>query len=180
MRRREIIPGMKFGRLTVVQETPALKGRRRFTCVCECGAGLTDISASDLLYGNTKSCGCLQRDITVARSTKHGGTPRGKRERLYRIWHHMKERCLVVNTKEYKHYGARGITVCREWMDYETFRTWALGNGYKDDLTIERKDVDGNYCPENCTWIPRAEQPKNRRKCLVTAKDPITGRFTRA
>ncbi len=177
MRRRQIDRGMKFGRLTVIEETQALCGRRRFTCVCECGSPLTNVAASDILYGNTKSCGCLQKEIVANRSTKHGGNRRGKRERLYRIWYHMKDRCLRPNIKEYKYYGARGIKINPAWMDYVTFRDWALANGYADNLTIERRDVNGDYCPENCCWIPRADQPKNRRYYEVSHKDPITGRF---
>lgn len=177
MRRRQIDSGMNFGRLTVVEETPATKNRRRFTCSCECGSVLTNVAATDLFYGNTKSCGCLQKEIITNRSTKHGGNRRGKRERLYRIWNHMKERCLRPNVREYKYYGARGIEICSEWMEYSTFRSWALSNGYADNLTIERNDVNGNYCPENCRWIPRADQPRNQRPREIIHKDPTTGRF---
>lgn len=82
--------------------------------------------------------------------------------RLYRVWASMIARCKYPNRRTYKDYGARGITVCEEWQDSLTFYKWALENGYKDDLTIERIDVNKGYSPDNCTWIPPEEQYKNR------------------
>jgi hypothetical protein len=87
-------------------------------------------------------------------------------KRLWRIWNGMKRRCLRPNEPRYKDYGGRGITLAQEWLNFDNFAEWALSHGYTDELTIERIDVDGNYCPENCKWITRLEQCKNKRDTL--------------
>lgn len=84
--------------------------------------------------------------------------------RLYRIWKHMKSRCSCPSVTGYDFYGGKGVSVCQDWCDsYEKFRDWALDNGYKDDLTLDRKDGNGDYCPENCRWITRSAQMRNIR-----------------
>lgn len=104
--------------------------------------------------GDKKSCGCKFN------APKHGGV----KERLYRIWGGIKQRCLNPNNKDYKNYGARGITIYDEWLkDYAVFREWALGNGYSDELSIDRVDVDGNYEPNNCRWATKSVQASNTR-----------------
>lgn len=100
---------------------------------------------------------------------KHGG----KGTRLWRIYHNMKSRCYNSTVPAYRFYGARGIKVCSEWLDdFTNFRDWALSNGYADNLTLDRIDFRGDYCPQNCRWTTSKEQALNtRRNHLVT----ITG-----
>ena len=83
--------------------------------------------------------------------------------RLHRIWTGMKTRCLNSNDYHYKWYGARGVRICEEWLDFKPFAEWALSNGYDEELTIDRIDNNGNYEPANCRWISHSEQSKSHR-----------------
>lgn len=90
----------------------------------------------------------------------------GYRSKLYIIHFNMKRRCNGVNTPYYKNYGGRGIKYCKEWERYETFKKWALANGYKDGLSLDRIDVDGDYTPQNCRWVTWKEQSNNKRQTV--------------
>ena len=150
------LTGQRFGRLTVIR----MVGRKRvalWECRCDCG-NITNVWQSTLSQGRTVSCGCYHRE----RVTKYGES----RTRLYSIWYNMLRRCENPKDYHYGDYGGRGIKVCAEWHDFMAFKEWAMANGYRDDLTIERNDVNGNYEPSNCSWIPLKEQPKNRRSTV--------------
>lgn len=94
--------------------------------------------------------------------------------RLYNIWLHMKGRCFRKTDDHYPHYGGRGITVCDDWKNFESFRTWSLSNGYADDLTIDRINNDGNYEPSNCRWISMKKQCNNRRSNILVTINNVT------
>lgn len=93
---------------------------------------------------------------------KHGDAVKGNPQRLYRIWNGIITRCTNPNSEHYKHYGARGITVCEDWKDYVQFKKWAKSNGYADDLSIDRKENSKGYFPDNCRWATMKEQERNR------------------
>lgn len=149
--------GEIYGRWTVL-EGPyrGTDHRLRWDCLCECGT-IRQIQARYLELGTTHSCGC-QRG---AHNLLHGETG----TRLHNIWKEIVRRCYDENSKSYKDYGGRGIKIYQGWKySFRRFHAWALANGYRDDLTIERIDNNGNYEPTNCTWIPKAQQYRNQQK----------------
>lgn len=150
--------GKKFNRLTVLRIAGINKYNRViYECQCDCGRK-KHAEASKVKNGALKSCGCLQSEVVGKNFEIHGLT----NTRLFRIWQSMKARCYDPNHSRYYAYGARGITVCEEWLhDFQAFYDWAIANGYADNLSIDRKDVNGNYEPSNCKWSTDIEQANN-------------------
>lgn len=155
--------GMKFNRLTVIEKSAERRknGAVKWVCKCECG-NTKVVEGYKLKSGHTQSCGCLRSEMTVEKNkknAKHGmhGT------KIYGIWRHMKERTTKTTHKQYQDYGGRGIRVCDEWSDFSKFYEWSIANGYKEGLSIDRADNDGNYEPSNCRWTDDKTQANNRR-----------------
>lgn len=148
----------RFTRLLVLHEVPAKrKNCRRFQCVCDCGKR-PEVDLRHLRSGLTTSCGCLGRENSRESAITHGLSKTAE----YKIWRGMKSRCNLETVKEFCFYGGRGIKVCDAWEN--SFEQFFLDMGPKPfGFSIERIDVNGNYEPSNCKWIPREHQILNTR-----------------
>lgn len=153
--------GQRYGRLLVLSRAENIGQFTAWLCRCDCGAEKV-VMAGHLQQGRIVSCGCWKDENSKLRATRHGKWG----SKLHKIWLSMRQRCNNSKCKDYINYGSRGIRVCTGWNDFATFENWAFTNGYTEGLSIERKNNDGDYCPENCTWIPRSEQQKNTRRTL--------------
>lgn len=184
------LTGKKFGKLTVVEYLGRKNHSSFWRCICDCGNEV-NCYYGNLTRGTTTSCGCMRSAYAKKSRNCHGEA----KSKLYQKWSSMHNRCYNPNARNYHLYGKRGIRVCDEWHEFWPFREWAYENGYSDHLSIDRIDVNGNYCPENCRWISLKEQQSNKRtntfieyggqiktaaqwgRELGVGKDTITWRF---
>lgn len=164
MRRFTDLTGKKFGKLEVIDLNGTVKGRRRWNCICDCGNKRIVFTASlnaGLIY-QCEECGRKSKSENAIKVSK--SKPGYSKTQLYMYWLSMRQRCFYPKTNGYKNYGGRGITVCEEWRNnFENFRNWALSNGYKVGLTLDRIDPNDDYCPDNCRWATIKEQSNNKR-----------------
>lgn len=164
MPKLNIRPGDRYGMLTIVKELESYKRPsggtiRRFRCKCNCG-NETEVLFSSLRSGLTVSCGCYLRKRSREQMTRHGM----KGTRIYNIYRGIKQRCLNPKNQHYPLYGGRGIRMCNEWANSpEAFFKWAFANGYTENLTLDRIDVNGDYEPSNCRWATHKQQMNNTR-----------------
>ena len=162
----EDLKGKKFNRLTAIEFLETDSHRRTYwLCKCDCG-NTTRVLASHLKNGHTKSCGCRLQEIN--NNMKHLNYKNGlSKTRLGRIYYNMVSRCYRQTCPEYNLYGGKGVKICDEWVNREktgfvNFCNWSLMNGYSDNLTIDRIDVNGNYEPSNCRWVDNFVQANNK------------------
>lgn len=169
--------GKRFGRLLVIERTEDAINKNgkhivRYLCRCDCGTEKA-IRKLHLTSGAIISCGCYQREQLGNRRRTHGYS---HKERLYSVWLDMKERCRNPKNTHFHSYGGRGIKVCPEWDDdYLAFREWSFANGYVEDIrnsgrnniTLDRINVNGNYEPNNCRFITNKENCLNKRDTMT-------------
>lgn len=161
------LTGQRFGRLTAIEKVSQNKYKAWYwKCMCDCGNECVVLGAQ-LTRSHTTSCGCFKKELL----TTHGlsGT------RIYRIYRLMLERCRNPKSPGYKFYGARGVMVCDEWSTFDKFFI-DMGEGYNDTLSIERTDPNGDYCKENCKWIPLKDQSYSKTR-FKNNKSGVMGVF---
>ena len=176
---KQLQKGEKFGRLTVleldhVEQKNITRGKYKtirtfefYRFQCDCG-NICVKEKNSVKSGNTRSCGCLSKEYNESEAHKKENLKHNLRyTRIYKIWLGIKNRCFNPKNYSYKNYSARGIKVCDEWKNNpKLFCNWAINNGYNDELTIDRIDVNDDYKPSNCRWITKSEQTKNKRNTI--------------
>ena len=147
-----------YGKLKVIEFVERKNRKTYWKCQCDCGNEII-LPITYLTTGDTKSCGCLRKEISAKTQHKKAFV---KNKRLYAIWIDMRRRCYNDKRSNYVYYGAKGINICDEWKnDFKKFQEWSFKNGYTDDFTIDRINNKKGYEPDNCRWITTFEQNNN-------------------
>jgi hypothetical protein len=156
----ESLSQRRFGRLLVISEGERMNGRRRWSCVCDCGA-MAVVEQRALKSGASQSCGCFKKEVNAARLHRHGASKKGSRTRLYKIWGGMLARCRTPSATGFDRYGGSGVVVCDRWLTFENFLA-DMGEP-PPGMSIDRIDSTAGYGPGNCRWATRQTQNENRR-----------------
>lgn len=164
----------KFNMLTIIEEVNPVFSengvkKRMVLCSCDCGKSKV-IEYHQILRGRSKSCGCIKKGAKNRGLSSH--------IRLRNTHMSMKQRCYNKNNPNYKHYSAKGVTICDDWLSFEGFLKDML-DSHVPGLTIDRIDPFGNYCKENCIWIPKSEQGMNKRRNILITFNGITQNVSR-
>lgn len=161
--------GKRFERLVVTDYMGKINGFKRYRCKCDCGNYVTTTKYR-LLDGTCKSCGCYAIEVRTNMHKTHGLYY----HKLHNIWSCMKYRCNNKNHKEFNSYGGKGIKVCDDWNNFINFYNWAISNGYKDGLSIDRIDGNKGYSPNNCRFITMKQQQENKiDNVFIKYKDKV-------
>lgn len=168
------LTGQRFGRLVAIELHSVLRGKISiWRCRCDCGSAC-NVRISDLRSSKTKSCGCLYSESRSEINLKHGCSRVGRQTPENKIWKRMKARCHTPSDGCYYKYGARGITVCQRWRDSFPAFLEDMGPRPGQEYSIERVNNDGPYCPENCKWVTRETQSRNKRSNRWITFDGLT------
>ena len=161
------LTGQTFGHWKVLKRADNRKKIVMWLCKCDCGTEKI-VQGTSLKNGTSNSCGCHSSRLSENHHKTHGLT----NTKLYRVWQRMKNATTNVNNQDYKHYGKKGVMVCSEWFDnFLNFYNWSITNGYKEGLTIDRIDNNGNYEPNNCRWTTQKVQTNNYSKNILLEYD---------
>lgn len=156
------LSGQKFYRWTILHR---IEKTRPVKCLCKCECGnIRTVFYANIKKGLSKSCGCYKSEVTIIRNKTVKRIKHGKKHHpIYAAWLNLRSRCNYKKHKSFHRYGGRGIKLCEGWEEFIHFYNWSITHGWKEHLTIDRIDNDGNYCPENCQWITKSENSHKKR-----------------